>query len=227
MYMTNTVKAEEEGMLQNAKGTKPSAENEERRPTKITICYFMGAAYASTIGGTGTVVGSGTNLAFKGIYESIFSRSKLEINFTSWMIFNVPGMLINMLVTWAYLQIVFMGMWRPGSQAAKEAHLGKEATAVAASVIQRKYNELGPITSHEISVAFFFMLSVFLFFFRKPGFIPGWADLFPKVKIGDATPAIFVVILLFVFPAVWTCFRFCKAKPGLLCKQNILLYFFF
>lgn len=35
------------------------------------------------------------------------------------------------------------------------------------------------MTSHEISVAILFVLSIVLFFTRSPGFIPGWVDLFP------------------------------------------------
>ena len=45
-----------------------------------------------------------------------------------------------------------------------------------------------------------FGLLVILWMFRSPGFMPGWGDLFPP-GIGDATPAIFVSLLMFCIPA--------------------------
>lgn len=165
MYLDDDTKAEEEGML-NKKPEEKKA-NLDRKPSKITVCYFMGAAYAASIGGCGSVVGSGTNLAFKGIYDSIFPED--EIDFPNWMIFNIPPMLINTLATWAYLQWYFMGMFRPNSKEAKEFQLGKDGEEVARQVIAKRYNELGPISQHEISVAILFLLSVALFFLRAPG----------------------------------------------------------
>lgn len=160
-------KAEEEGMLNKPKPDekKPSA---DRKPTNITICYFMGAAYASSIGGCGSVVGSGTNLAFKGIYDSLYFPHS-EIDFPKWIIFNLPPMLINTFFTWLYLQWYFMGMFRPNSKAAKEFQMGPGGEQVARQVILKRYRELGPISQQEIQVAILFLVSVALFFLRHPG----------------------------------------------------------
>lgn len=96
------------------------------------------------------------------------------------------------------------------------------------------------MTSHEKSVAFLFVCAVALFFMREPGFITGWADLLPAVlvlkdslskddgvllkrfviiiffsKIKDATPAMFIVIVLFMIPANWRCFKFFRGNSGM------------
>lgn len=170
----------------------------DRKPTKITICYFMGTTYAASFGGCGTLVGSPVNMAFKGIYEAQFPM--FEIDFPRYMLFNIPVMLINTIVMWTYLQWLYMGLFRPNSKEAKDSQLGKEGEEIARQVIVKKYNELGPITIHEISVALLFILSMLLFFFRDPGFISGWASYSKTTKIGDATPAVGIIVLLFLLP---------------------------
>lgn len=40
-----------------------------KRPTRSTTAYFLAACYGSSLGGVGTMVGTGTNLTMIGIFE--------------------------------------------------------------------------------------------------------------------------------------------------------------
>ncbi|XP_053981429.1 protein I'm not dead yet [Hylaeus volcanicus] len=171
----------------------------ELKPTNVTKAYMMAAAYCSTFGGTGTLVGTGTNLTFKGIYESTFPLAE-GINFTQWMIANIPQMAINSFLTWLYLRIVFMGYLRPNSKDAELATIGEEGEAITNRVIIARYKDLGNITFHETGVATLFVICIFLWLFRKPGFVRGWSEAITDIDIRDSTPVIFVSILMFFIP---------------------------
>lgn len=101
----------------------------------------MAAAYCSTFGGTGTLVGTGTNLTFKGIFESTFPGSE-GISFTHWMIAQMPQMIINAFLTWLYLQLMFMGLFRPHSKDAQIATIGTEGETITNQVIRVVVNFL-------------------------------------------------------------------------------------
>lgn len=90
------------------------------------------------------------------------------------MVYAVPAMLAMGLLTWLWLQVMYMGLFRPKSDEAKAIDIGPEGERIATSVIEARYKELGPITWHESSIAFLFVSIVLLWFFRKPDFIPGW-----------------------------------------------------
>ncbi|ERL85405.1 hypothetical protein D910_02825 [Dendroctonus ponderosae] len=190
--------------LDGASSEKMSADEEDeedpKRPTKETMCYFVSTAYAACIGGNGCIIGSGTNLTFKGIYETRFDNSP-GVEFAKWLFVNVPMMLIMMYLTVIWLQFWYMGLFRPKSADAKRLNVGKQNETVARKLIGRKLTEMGPMSFHETAVGCLFVLSVLLWFFRKPQFIVGWAELITQHKVKDATAALIVVLLLFVIPS--------------------------
>ena len=83
-------------------------------------------------------------------------------------------MLLMGFLTWLWLQVMYMGMFRPDSKDARAINIGLQGEKVAATVVQKKYKELGPITWHESAVGILFFTVVLLWFFRNPGFTEGW-----------------------------------------------------
>ncbi|CAG9831667.1 unnamed protein product [Diabrotica balteata] len=139
---------------------------ENKRPTRTTMCYFISTAYAASIGGMGCIIGSGTNLTFKGLYETFFPES--------------PGR---------------------NSVDAKKIRVGQQGEAVAKKLINHQLEQLGPMSFHEKAIGLCFLLSIILWFFRKPQFVPGWAELITDHKVKDATAALIVVMIMFVVPS--------------------------
>ena len=109
----------------------------------------------------------------------------------------VPVMLLMGFLTWLWLQIMYMGLFRPRSEEAQAVDIGEEGERVAANVIDSRYKELGPITWHESSVGILFITIVLLWFFRKPDFIRGW-----PTYITDTLVFIFLKLLILIIRPV-------------------------
>ncbi|XP_063832890.1 protein I'm not dead yet isoform X2 [Ostrinia nubilalis] len=187
---------------ENGKDVKPAKDSEEEAPipSNITICYYLSIAYASTLGGCGTLVGTATNSAFKGIFDSEFPEYGPSVNFFWFMAYSTPPMLIMQLLVWVALQVTFMGMFRPNSEAAKKVALASSGSSTTMKVIKEQYRNLGPITFHERSSGLLFIFAVFLYIFRKPGFMRGWADVMTDLKVKDGVTSMFIVVLMFIIP---------------------------
>lgn len=72
---------------------EPSDPKEKRKAATLRKAMFLSIAYATNVGGTGTLTGTGPNLVVKGIVEELFPESN-DLSFDKWMMFNVPVMLI-------------------------------------------------------------------------------------------------------------------------------------
>lgn len=80
-------------------------------------------------------------------------------------------------------------------------------------MIRKKFRDLGPMSFHEGAVLLLFIICVMLWFFRDPGFVPGWAHFIEDAHVDDATAVMIIVLFLFSIPAkpAFWCLR---AKGG-------------
>ncbi|KAI3379395.1 hypothetical protein SNEBB_010463 [Seison nebaliae] len=164
----------------------------------------LSIAYSASIGGSMTIIGTGPNTVLKGEIDKNFPSN--DLGFLKFMLYSVPVALVLLLITW----FVLIQMFLPNSLKLKKNSLKdvniKQYRTESEKVINRKYENLGPMNWPEYWVAILFIFVIILWFFRDPQFVPGWAAIFPVDENGnsymsDTTPVIIVVILTFIIPA--------------------------
>lgn len=164
----------------------------EKDSHRFSLCLMLGIAYAASMGGMATLVGTPPNLVLQRTFELTFPKAT-PISFGIWMIMAVPLSVVMILTIWVVLTKL---IYRP-----------PEHLRVDPKIVKDEYKALGPMTYEEKVVAVVFAITAVLWVFRKNlvlGFvtIPGWSYLLPTSKlIDDGTVAVFMASLLFFFPS--------------------------
>lgn len=127
------------------------------------------------------MIGSGTNLVFKGIYENRFPDSSDAIDFPRFIAWSLPMMIGQTVLLYLFLQITHLGLGRPNSKIAKQLRESGTATEKVRAVVLQKYTELGKMSVHEILVLLIFLIMIVLLFTRSPGIFIGWGNIFNTV----------------------------------------------
>ncbi|WP_340074178.1 DASS family sodium-coupled anion symporter [Leptobacterium sp. I13] len=192
MWMSNTATA----MMMLPIGFSVIAALKETAPKNTTRSFSNGLllaiAYACSIGGITTLVGTPPNLSFVRIYEIMFPTGQ-EISFGNWLLFAFPLAFVLFIITLIYLFLAF----KPE----------KNSSQLPSSFFKKKYADLGKMSSEEKKVGFLFIVLVFLWIFRKSITIgniaiPGWSGMLSAPEyINDGTVAIGVALLLFIVPS--------------------------
>ena len=164
--------------------------NTQDRQNLLTA-MMLGIAYACSIGGVSTLIGTPPNLAMQRIFEITFPLAP-EITFAQWLIFAFPLSLSLLLITWGVISI---------------RYTGRGFTKLKFSTAEVHEMSGRPMSYEEKIVAVVFSLTALCWMFRKDIVIgelviPGWSGLFDTARlINDGTIAIAASLLLFSIPA--------------------------
>lgn len=153
----------------------------ESANSSFGTALMLGIAYAASIGGVATLIGTPPNAILAGVAEKNFGYS---IGFAQWMLFGVPLSVVMLSATWFYLTRYVMG------NAVVELPGGRQA-------IRQQVKLLGPMSSQEKKV-----LAVFVFV-AAAWILRGLINFEFLKNVTDSSIAILAALLLFIIPADW------------------------
>ncbi len=134
---------------------------------------LLGTAYAASVGGIGTPVGTPPNVILMGVYQEEVGQ---ELSFLSWMRVGVPVVLLMLAPMW---------LWLSRSLERKSAPL--------------ELPEQGPWRPAETRVLIVFGLTAIAWITRSDPF-GGWSAWLGVEGTGDATVALVAVVVMFLVP---------------------------
>ncbi len=149
----------------------------EHGASNFPIALLLGIAYASSVGGIGTLVGTPPNTFLAGFVAREFGR---EIGFAQWMMIGLPLVAVFVPVIWLMLtRVVFP--------------VSRKPIPGGAELIREQYAALGPMRRGEWITFIVFVSTALAWMFRPQiaAFAPG---------ITDAGIAIIAALALFAIP---------------------------
>ncbi len=162
-----------------ARGT--SGEAQER----TALVLLLGVAWACSIGGLGTYIGTPTNLLIK---DSLEASTGVTIDFLTWMAFGIPAVLMLTPIAWWVLV-----RWT--------YPLGNAPLGGGSEAIRERLAGLGPLTRPEKRVIAVFAFVAGLWMFGLPLAELEIAGVTPLAGLTDHVTAIIGVVLCFLIPA--------------------------
>jgi len=141
---------------------------------------LLGIAYAATIGGMSTLIGTAPNIVFSAFMQDTYG---VEISMFDWMKLGVPLAALMLFGSWYSLTQYVFPIKFSASQEAKDE-------------LKKMLNEMGALTKDEIRISIIFGLAVFAWVFRT---LLNNIELLSGLT--DAGIAIIAAILLFMTPS--------------------------
>ncbi len=144
------------------------------------INLMLGIAYAASIGGVGTLIGTPPNVLLAGVLEESYG---IQLSFFRWMLFGIPLVAVFLPLTWLWLTRFAYPL------EITEVPDGKQ-------LIKDQIEALGPMSDGERKTAVVFALTAAAWMFR-----PLWTKWLPSGElITDSTVAVASALALFLLP---------------------------
>jgi len=144
----------------------------ENKNLAVDSALLLGIAYAASIGGMGTPVGTPPNVIFMAVYKA---QGFGEIGFLTWMSWGVPVVLLLLPVTAYWL------------------------TFKLPNDVPGKFPDAGPWREEEIKILIVFAITAILWITRSEPF-GGWKGLLDLKYANDASIAVLAVVAMFLIP---------------------------
>lgn len=155
------------------------------------VAMVLGVAYAASIGGLGTPIGSPPNAVLTSYLDRAHAHS---IGFGNWMLAGIPFILVFIPVAWAYLVFVACPVRSVGDGRGR-AYIAQERAALG----RISAGERGAIVCFALTVGGWVLREPAISLLESGGFAgaAGWL----KANVDDAAIAMIGAILTFVVPA--------------------------
>ncbi len=150
----------------------------------FAIALLLGIAYAASVGGVGTIIGTPPNLVLVSFIRETLGR---EISFARWMLVGLPFVILLLPLTWVLLTRVLYPV------RIERIEGGRRLTRSA-------YEELGPVKRGEWVTASVFLLTAGAWILRPLLVGIEVGDVAPLAGLTDAGIAMMAGLLLFVIP---------------------------
>ena len=167
----------------------PEGMRNGKKERSFATALVLAVAYAASIGGMATIIGSPPNGIFIAQLGTLFPQAP-RIDFFNWLLFGVPFMVLFIPICWAWL---VYGPFRDMPEYGGEAR----------TVIDRELAALGPLSRGEKNTLVIFVGIALAWIFETTKVIggitvPGLDVLFPQID--DSTIAILGALALFLLP---------------------------
>lgn len=164
---------------------RPDGRSLARDP--LAIALLLGIAYAASIGGIGTIIGTPPNVFLVGFLRE---RYGVTIGFGAWMRVGVPFVLVFLPIAWLLLTRVLYPV-------------GDEPVAGSAALFRDKLRGLGPMSRGEWIVFLVFMTTAGAWILRPliAGIEVGGVA--PLAGLDDTGIAMIAALALFAAPVDW------------------------
>ncbi|EFC43199.1 predicted protein, partial [Naegleria gruberi] len=186
-------------------------EKESKKIKRLAKSLFLCIAYASSIMGCSTLIGTPTNLILVHVLNDKFpllqTSEESPVTFLTWFLYAFPVSIIFLILAYVYFSIVFV---RP-------IKIYQKSDLENSNMFREEYKKLGRIKFEEVVLCIVFVILCLLWIFRDLQFGThhvGWNNLIYLISgrdekeksalmkyPSDGTVAVLIGILLFFIPS--------------------------